>query len=124
MLRQCRENHTIFNQLSRIQDTTPFLNDLLTSIGIRIRRRALQLNLKQHQVAEALGVSRGFICDLYAGRKRGVSFEQIVTLCTLLDISADQLLDLEPGEARLTDAQMTRLLTTIETAIREQTPDK
>ncbi|MFA0813894.1 helix-turn-helix domain-containing protein [Microbulbifer epialgicus] len=82
-------------------------------------RRASHLRLKQHQVAEALGVSRSFVHKLYTGQKRGISFMQLYKLCSLLEMSPDELLGYPSTAPTLTESQVRELLSKIEASLRD-----
>lgn len=60
-------------------------------VGKRMKEARLQAGLTQTQVAEKLGVAQ----PVYQRFEKGVfecSYEQLVILCNLFDISADYLL--------------------------------
>lgn len=64
---------------------------LLREIGIRINMRRKELNLTQEQLAELMDVSIQMISNLELGKK-AIRPENLVKLCTALDISADHIL--------------------------------
>ncbi|WP_353057025.1 helix-turn-helix transcriptional regulator [Microbulbifer sp. VAAF005] len=88
----------------------PYSHNLSKLVGARIRARARTLNLTQSDVAAHLGVSRDFVARLYAGKKRGLSFSQLNTLCQALEIDADSLLGRSSPQKPLTDSEINDLL--------------
>lgn len=64
---------------------------LLEKIGSRISARRRALGLTQEQVAERMDVSIQMISNLELGKK-AIRPENLVKVCTVLDISADYLL--------------------------------
>ncbi|WP_299948806.1 helix-turn-helix domain-containing protein [uncultured Microbulbifer sp.] len=83
------------------------------SIGIRVRNRAKALNLTQNDIATHLGVSRDFVARLYAGKKRGLSFEQLDALCHLLELDTNFLLGRNSTPNPLSDEELGDLLNEI-----------
>ena len=67
---------------------------LKEDLGFRLKEARKQLNLTQKQVAEKLGVAQ----PVYQRFEKGVyecNYEQLKTLCEILDISADYLLGIK-----------------------------
>ena len=64
---------------------------LLCEIGIRINGRRKELGLTQEQLAEKMDVSIQMISNLELGKK-AIRPENLVKLCTVLNVSADYIL--------------------------------
>lgn len=64
---------------------------LLQEIGARISARRRELHMTQEVLAERMDVSIQMISNLEGGKK-AIRPENLVKLCTVLDISADYIL--------------------------------
>jgi transcriptional regulator with XRE-family HTH domain len=64
---------------------------LLKQIGARISARRRELNMTQETLAEKMDVSIQMISNLEGGKK-AIRPENLVKLCTALDVSADYIL--------------------------------
>ena len=64
---------------------------LLKEIGVRINTRRKELKLTQEMLAERMEVSVQMISNLELGKK-AIRPENLVKLCTALDVSADYIL--------------------------------
>ena len=60
-------------------------------VGVRIRDARVQRGLSQESVAQMLGISTSHLCNVETGRKKP-SFEMILAVAVLLNISLDYLL--------------------------------
>lgn len=66
-------------------------NQLLVQIGKRVSSRRKALGFTQEQLAEKMNVSIQMISNLESGKK-AIRPENIVKLCSVLEISTDYLL--------------------------------
>jgi len=80
-------------------------------IGMRVRRRRRQKGWTQGELAKRCGVSMSFIGHIERG-SRVMSMETFITLCDVLDVSADGLLW---DTVKVSDCNMQRMLDTAET---------
>lgn len=67
------------------------MNELLISMGHRLTARRKQLGLTQEELADRAGTTTQTISTAETGRK-ALRPENILKICTALDISADYLL--------------------------------
>lgn len=61
--------------------------------GERLRKAMVKKGLNQYQLADAAFVSPATISHYVKG-KRGIYFDSLVSICKVLDVSADYLLGL------------------------------
>lgn len=88
--------------------------ELLESIGKRINNRRKYLSLTQEQIAERMGVSVQMISNLELGKK-AIRPENLVKICSILDISSDFILTGNNNEDDRDDlARKINLLSTID----------
>lgn len=106
------------------------------TFGGRVQERREELHYTQEALAEVLGLSYNFIVALEGDRKK-TSIQTFTKLISVLDVSADWLLGIEPSEHRkereerfkyidekIGDLSITaqdRILTVIETMINYET---
>lgn len=64
---------------------------LLKEIGVRINARRKELSITQERLAELMDVSIQMISNLELGKK-AIRPENLVKLCTALNVSADYIL--------------------------------
>ena len=106
------------------------------TFGGRVQERREELHYTQEALAEVLGLSYNFIVALEGDRKKP-SIQTFTKLISVLDVSADWLLGIEPSEHRkereerfkyidekigyLSITAQDRILTVIETMINYET---
>ena len=74
----------------------------LTDMGIRIAQRRKELRFTQEQLAEKMGVSLQTISCIELGKK-AVRPENLVNLCTYLNVTADYILYGRRNEQQMND---------------------
>jgi DNA-binding XRE family transcriptional regulator len=68
-------------------------------IGARIRERRLALNMSQHELGRALGVSFNQIQKYERGRNR-VSAVRLFDICKVFNVSLSSMFERDPGGTR------------------------
>ncbi len=66
-------------------------NDLLKSLGMRVRELRISFGWTQEYLAEQLGVSDPMISNLENGKKR-IQIDNLLALSRIFDVSTDYLL--------------------------------
>ena len=61
-------------------------------MGEKIRKRRIELNMTQAELAERLGVSRVQVAYLETGARKVVKVGTLMAIASALDISIDELL--------------------------------
>jgi transcriptional regulator with XRE-family HTH domain len=61
-------------------------------MGEKIRKRRIELNMTQAELAERLGVSRVQVSYLVTGARKVVKVGTLMAIASALDISIDELL--------------------------------
>lgn len=61
-------------------------------MGEKIRKRRIELNMTQAQLAEKLGISRVQVSYLETGAREVVKIGTLMAIASALDISIDELL--------------------------------
>jgi transcriptional regulator with XRE-family HTH domain len=61
-------------------------------MGEKIRKRRIELNMTQAQLAERLGISRVQVSYLETGAREVVKIGTLMAIASALDISIDELL--------------------------------
>lgn len=61
-------------------------------MGEKIRKRRIELNMTQAELAERLGVSRVQVSYLETGARKVVKVDTLMAIASALDISIDELL--------------------------------
>lgn len=65
--------------------------NILIEMGVRINKKRRSMKMTQEQLAEKMDVSVQMISNLELGKK-AIRPENLVKLCTILNVSADYLL--------------------------------
>lgn len=76
--------------------TSPPPSNPYVEIGHRIAELRKARGIRQVELAEQLGVSQGNVSDYETGKTK-IACDQIIELTKILEISADELLGLEPS---------------------------
>ena len=80
---------------------------LYIMVGKRVRQLRLRRNLTQEQLAERAGISTSFLGHIERGSRK-LSLETFYRLIRALDCSANALLPMEGGSARLSALELLR----------------
>lgn len=75
----------------------------MSGVGDRIKKRRLELNWTQDQLAQKAGISKSFLSDLENG-KRSVSADNLLDIARVLGVSLDYLMTgaaVEPAVAEV-----------------------
>lgn len=80
--------------------------ELNVQIGLRVRKAREDMGLSREQLAELVDVSALFLSYIECGQ-RGMSLETLISLCSALGVSADDILlgNQRPCEDQLEEAQ-------------------
>lgn len=81
---------------------TPQKAPKIAMLSKRLRERRLELNMTQNELADAAGVDQSQIWKYESGRTFPGA-DRLLTLCHVLDVSADWLLGIEPPDALTPD---------------------
>src|SRR2546422_665447 len=73
--------------------------------GERIKNRRLEMKLTQDELAQKVGISKGFLSDLENG-KRGVGAGTLLDIGRVLGISLDYLMKGEPNEIEAVSSEV------------------
>lgn len=60
-------------------------------LGLRIRNRRKELNIKQSAMAEALGISNNHLSSIEHGKQKP-SMDSFILICSYLDVTPDYLI--------------------------------
>lgn len=82
-----------------------------TTVGERIRRRRIELGLKQEDLAQKAGISKGFLSDVENG-KRNIGAETLLDLSRAMAVSLDYLMTGEESDDQEKEAQIPPALAT------------
>ena len=95
------------------------MSDLLNQIGMRIWERRKQMRFTQEELAEKAGVTSQTISNAEHGTK-ALRPENIVKICTALEISTDYLLlGIENQSAELSSDEIRNQINNLSTANRK-----
>ena len=81
---------------------------LAIEIGARLAQLRTEKGIKQAELAEQLGISQPMASDYERGKLR-LHGELIIQICGMLDISADELLGIQPSAKTTRGTQNRRL---------------
>lgn len=73
---------------------------LLKEMGLRVSQQRKHLHLTQEQVAEKMDVSVQMVSNLELGKK-AIRPENLIKICSILDVSADYILTGRSSEQSL-----------------------
>jgi transcriptional regulator with XRE-family HTH domain len=75
------------------------------SFGIVMRRRRKELNLTQHELSILIGLTRGSIANMEAGRQ-SVLLHQMIAIAAALNMRPEKLLPNSPQVPELAEPEM------------------
>ena len=79
----------------------------MAGVGERIKKRRLELEWTQDQLAQKAGISKSFLSDLENG-KRSVGAENLLDIARALGVSIDFLMTGEPSSNATTPRTMAK----------------
>ncbi|MFT9496338.1 helix-turn-helix domain-containing protein [Anaerosolibacter sp.] len=50
----------------------------LTKFGIKVKKRLVEMNMEQRELAKALGVSDSYLADVLRGDKKGLKYQDAI----------------------------------------------
>lgn len=67
------------------------------AFGLRLKELRAAAGLTQGALAEASGLSKGFVCDLEQGRKEAPNWVAVLALCAALEATPNDFLEAASG---------------------------